>query len=136
MGAASARKTHTRRRTMLDSYFEQEKERDKIGLPPLPLTPAEVEEVCRNLEKPDPDQAGLLHDLLQNRVSPGVDPSAKVKAAWLASAAKGKVKSPAVSRGGAVRMLGTMLGGYNVEPLVEALSDNAIASAAAEALEK
>ncbi|MCX6569931.1 MAG: bifunctional aconitate hydratase 2/2-methylisocitrate dehydratase [Candidatus Aminicenantes bacterium] len=121
---------------MLDSYFEQEKERAKIGLPPLPLTPAEVEEVCRNLEKPDPGQAALLHGLLENRVSPGVDPSAKVKAAWLASVAKGKVKSPAVSRDDAVRMLGTMLGGYNVEPLVEALSDNVIAPAAAEALKR
>ncbi|HUT08405.1 MAG TPA: hypothetical protein VMY15_06130, partial [Candidatus Latescibacteria bacterium] len=78
---------------MLDSYFEQEKERAKIGLPPLPLTPAEVEEVCRNLEKPDPGKGGLLHGLLENRVSPGVDPSAKVKAAWLASVAKGTVKS-------------------------------------------
>ncbi|MCJ7487366.1 MAG: bifunctional aconitate hydratase 2/2-methylisocitrate dehydratase [Candidatus Aminicenantes bacterium] len=121
---------------MLDSYFEQEKERAKIGLPPLPLTPAEVEEVCRNLEKPDTGPSGLLHDLLQNRVSPGVDPSAKVKAAWLASVAKGKVESPAVSLGGAVRMLGTMLGGYNVEPLVEALSDNTVAAAAADALKK
>lgn len=121
---------------MLDSYFEQEKERAKIGLPPLPLMPAEVEEVCRNLEKPDPGQAALLHGLLENRVSPGVDPSAKVKAAWLGSVAKGKAKSPAVSRDDAVRMLGTMLGGYNVEPLVEALSDNDIAPAAAEALKR
>ena len=121
---------------MLDSYFEQEKERAKAGLPPLPLTPAEVEEVCRNLEKPDPDQAVLLRGLLENRVSPGVDPSAKVKAEWLAAVAKGEVKSPAVSRDDAVRMLGTMLGGYNVEPLVEALSDKDIAPAAAEALKR
>jgi len=121
---------------MLGPYFEQEKERAKTGLPPLPLIPAEVEEVCRNLEQPEPGQAALLRGLLENRVSPGVDPSAKVKAAWLASVAKGKVKSPAVSRGDAVRMLGTMLGGYNVEPLVEALSDNDMAPAAAEALKK
>jgi aconitate hydratase 2/2-methylisocitrate dehydratase len=121
---------------MLDSYFEQEKERAKIGLPPPPLTPAEVEEVCRNLEKPAPDQAALLRGLLENRVSPGVDPAAKVKAEWLAAVAKRSVKSPAVSRDDAVRMLGTMLGGYNVEPLVEALSDNDIAPAAAEALKR
>jgi aconitate hydratase 2/2-methylisocitrate dehydratase len=121
---------------MLDSYFEQEKERAKAGLPPLPLTPAEVEEVCRNLEKPGADQAALLRGLLENRVSPGVDPSAKVKAEWLAAVAKRSVKSPAVSRDDAVRMLGTMLGGYNVEPLVEALSDNDIAPAAAEALKR
>ena len=81
---------------MLDSYFEQEKERAKAGLPPLPLTPAEVEEVCRNLEKPDPGQTAILHELLENRVAPGVDPSAKVKAEWLAAVAKGSVRSPAV----------------------------------------
>ena len=121
---------------MLDSYFEQEKERAKAGLPPLPLTPSEVEEVCRNLEKPAADQAALLRGLLENRVSPGVDPSAKVKAEWLAAVAERSVKSPAVSRDDAVRMLGTMLGGYNVEPLVEALSDNDIAPAAAEALKR
>jgi aconitate hydratase 2/2-methylisocitrate dehydratase len=121
---------------MLDPYFELEKERAKIGLPPLPLTPAEVEDVCRSLETPDPGKAALLRGLLENRVSPGVDPSAKVKAEWLAAVAKGKVKSPAVSRDDAVRMLGTMLGGYNVEPLVEALSDNDIAPAAAEALKR
>jgi aconitate hydratase 2/2-methylisocitrate dehydratase len=108
----------------------------KIGLPPLPLTPPEIEEVCMNLEKPGPGQAGLLLGLLENRVSPGVDPSAKVKAEWLAAVAKGKVESPAVSRGEAVRILGTMLGGYNVEPLVEALSDKGIAPAAAEALKR
>ena len=73
---------------MLDSYFEQEKERAKIGLPPLPLTPAEVEEVCKGLEKPEPSQAAIHRGLLENRVAPGVDPSAKVKAAWLASVVK------------------------------------------------
>lgn len=121
---------------MLDSYFEQEKERAKLGLPPLPLTPAEVEEVCQGLEKAEPSQAALLRGLLENRVAPGVDPSAKVKAGWLAGVAKGEVGSPAVSREDAFRMLGTMLGGYNVEPLVEALSDKSIAAAAAEALKK
>jgi aconitate hydratase 2/2-methylisocitrate dehydratase len=121
---------------MMNSYFAQEKERAKIGLPPLPLTPAEVEEVCKGLEKPEPSQAAVLHGLLENRVSPGVDPSAKVKAPWLASVVKGKVVSPAVSKEDAVRMLGTMLGGYNVEPLVEALADKDISPAAAAALKK
>jgi len=121
---------------MLDSYFEQEKERAKAGLPPFALTPAEVEDVCLGLEQPEPGQAAGLRSLLENRVSPGVDPSAKVKAGWLASVAKGNVESPAVSREDAVRMLGSMLGGYNVEPLVEALSDKTIAAAAAEALKK
>ncbi|RPJ03091.1 MAG: bifunctional aconitate hydratase 2/2-methylisocitrate dehydratase, partial [Candidatus Aminicenantes bacterium] len=121
---------------MLDSYFAMEKERAQIGLPPLPLTPQEVEEVCRGLESADKEAGARLRGLLENRVSPGVDPAAKVKADWLAAVAKGTVKSPAVTRQDAVRVLGTMLGGYNVGPLVEALSDDAIAAAAAEALKK
>jgi len=121
---------------MLESYFEQEKERAKAALPPLPLTPAEAEDVCRFLEKPETGKVGVMLDLLRNRVSPGVDPAAKVKAGWLTRAAQGKVPSPAVSRTDAVFLLGTMLGGYNVEPLVSFLDDRDLAAAAAEALKK
>jgi aconitate hydratase 2/2-methylisocitrate dehydratase len=121
---------------MQESYFEQEKERAKAGLPPLPLTPAEIEDVCRFLEKPEVGKAGVFLDLLRNRVSPGVDPAAKVKAGWLTRVAQGKVPSPAVSRTDAVSLLGTMLGGYNVEPLVTFLDDRDLAAAAAEALKK
>jgi aconitate hydratase 2 / 2-methylisocitrate dehydratase len=121
---------------MLEAYFEMEKERAKAGLPPLPLTPAEVEEVCRGLEKPEPGREAVLLGLLENRVAPGVDPSAKAKSAWLAALIKGNAASPVVSKKEAVRLLGTMLGGYNVDPLVEALSDKDLAPAAAEALKK
>jgi len=121
---------------MLDAYFEMEKERSAAGLPPLPLTPQEVGEVCQELETADKQQGALLRGLLENRVAPGVDPAAKVKAEWLAAVARGTVLSPAVSRRDAVAILGTMLGGYNIEPLVEALSDATIAPAAAEALKK
>src|SRR5665647_1526169 len=121
---------------MLEAYFMMEKERAETGLPPLALTPQEVEEVCKGLESTDKDAGARLRGLLENRVPPGVDPAAEVKAGWLAAVAKGVVKSPAVSRQDAVRILGTMLGGYNVEPLVEALSDASIAAAAAEALKK
>jgi len=121
---------------MLDAYYEMEKQRAKEGLPPLPLTPAEVEEVCKGLETVDKERGAKLRGLLENRVSPGVDPAAKVKADWLAAVGKGTIKSPAVSRQDAVAILGTMLGGYNVGPLVEALSDPSIAAAAAEALKK
>ncbi len=121
---------------MLDAYFDMEKERAKSGLPPLPLTPPEAEEVCQGLESADPRMGALLRGLLENRVAPGVDPAAQVKAEWLAAVAGGTVKSPAVSREDAVRVLGTMLGGYNVGPLVAALSDPAIAAAAAEALKR
>jgi len=121
---------------MLESYFEQEKERAKAGLPSLPLTPPEVEGVCRFLEKPEAGKTEIFLTLLRNRVSPGVDPAAKVKAAWLTRVAQGKVPSPAVSRSDAVFLLGTMLGGYNVEPLVAFLNDRDLAAPAAEALKK
>jgi aconitate hydratase 2 / 2-methylisocitrate dehydratase len=121
---------------MLDAYFEMEKERARAGLPPLPLTPPEVGEVCKGLETADQANGAALRGLLENRVAPGVDPAAKVKAEWLAAVAKGTVKSEVVPRQDAVRILGTMLGGYNVDPLVEALADPAIAAAAADALKK
>jgi aconitate hydratase 2/2-methylisocitrate dehydratase len=121
---------------MLDAYYEMEKERAKAGLPPLALTPPEVEEVCKGLESADKTNGARLRGLLEDRVAPGVDPAAQVKAGWLAAVAKAAVKSPAVSRQDAVRILGTMLGGFNVDPLVEALADPAIAAAAAAALKK
>jgi aconitate hydratase 2/2-methylisocitrate dehydratase len=119
---------------MLEDYFKHAQERAALGIPPQPLTPAQTEEVCRLLEDPPQDKAGLLLDLLTNRVSPGVDPAAKVKAEWLARAATGTVKSPALSSPEAVRLLGTMLGGYNVGSLLALLGDEALAKAAAEAL--
>jgi aconitate hydratase 2/2-methylisocitrate dehydratase len=121
---------------MLEAYFEQEKERGGKGVPPLPLTPAEVGEICAFLEKPATGETELFLDLLRNRVTPGVDPAAKVKAEWLARVASGSVKSPAVSKADAVLLLGTMLGGYNVGPLVSLLEDRALAPGAAEALKK
>jgi len=119
---------------MLDSYFKHEKERKEKGIPPLPLTPAQTEEVCSLLENPPQEKKELLVNLLKNRISPGVDPAAKVKADWLAKLAKGKVSSPLISKGEAVFILGTMLGGYNVKPLLEFLEDEELAPTAAEAL--
>ena len=65
---------------MLEAYSTMEKERAKAGLPPLALTPQEVEEVCKGLESADKDAGARLRGLLENRVPPGVDPAAKVKA--------------------------------------------------------
>ncbi len=121
---------------MLDAYHAMEKERSQAGLPPLALTPAEVEEVCKALETAAKDEGAGLRSLLENRVPPGVDAAAKIKADWLAAVARGERTSPAVSRAGALALLGTMLGGYNVDPLVQALSDPAVAGTAAEALKK
>ena len=83
---------------MLESYFKHLAERQKQGVPPLPLNPEETEEVCKLLENPPASKEELLLNLLKNRVSPGVDPSAKVKAAWLTKVAKGEIRSPLLSK--------------------------------------
>jgi aconitate hydratase 2/2-methylisocitrate dehydratase len=119
---------------MLESYFKHETERQKQGIPPLPLNPEETREVCKLLENPPAGEEELLLNLLRNRVSPGVDPSAKVKAAWLTKVAKGEVSSPLLSKAAAVFMLGTMLGGYNIGPLLDFLEDKELAGESAEAL--
>lgn len=119
---------------MLESYFKHEEERKALGIPPLPLNPEQTAEVCQNLENPPQDKKEVLLHLIRSRVSPGVDPAAEVKAAWLAKVARGEVKSSAMSREEAIRLLGTMLGGFNVGPLVALLEDKALAPKAAEAL--
>lgn len=121
---------------MLESYFKQEAERQAQGIPPLPLNPEGTEELCRLLENPPKDKEDLLMKLLNERVAPGVDPAAKVKAAWLTKVAKSKVSSPLLTKKDAALLLGTMLGGYNVEPLIEFLEDKELASEAAEALKQ
>jgi aconitate hydratase 2/2-methylisocitrate dehydratase len=121
---------------MWETYFEHEKERAALGIPPLPLDPSQTEEICRFLEKPAGRPAEPILGLLENRVSPGVDPAAKVKADWLDRIARGEAASPAVSREKAVFLLGTMLGGYNVGPLVSLLEDPELGAAAAEGLKK
>jgi aconitate hydratase 2 / 2-methylisocitrate dehydratase len=119
---------------MLDTYLKQEAERRKLGIPPLPLNPEQTGEVCRFLESPPAGKEEFLLNLLKNRVSPGVDPAAKVKAEWLAKVGRGEARSPVVSKKEAVFLLGTMLGGYNVDPLVELLDDPELGPDAAEAL--
>jgi aconitate hydratase 2/2-methylisocitrate dehydratase len=119
---------------MLERYEKAAAERLALGIPPLPLSPDETAEVCRGLENPPAGRTGELVALLRDRVSPGVDPAAQVKAEWLARAARGEVRTPAIAPEEAVFMLGTMLGGYNVGPLVEFLGHDKLASAAAEAL--
>ena len=121
---------------MLESYFEHEAERQKQGVPPLPLSPEETEEVCKLLENPPPGKEELLLSLLRNRVSPGVDASAKVKAAWLTKIAEREISSPLLSKTEAVFLLSTMLGGYNIEPLLGFLEDEELAGVSAKALKQ
>jgi aconitate hydratase 2/2-methylisocitrate dehydratase len=119
---------------VIDAYLQHEAERKAQGIPAKPLDPDQTRELCKLLEAPPAGKEALLRDLLENRVAPGVDPSAEVKAAFLADVAKGARRSPVVSRKDAVRLLGTMMGGYNVAPLVAALSDPELADEAARGL--
>jgi len=121
---------------MLESYFKHEAERQKQGVPPLPLSPEETEEVCKLLENQHAGKEELLLNLLRNRVSPGVDASAKVKAAWLTKVAEREISSPLLSKTEAVFLLGTMLGGYNIEPLLGFLEDEELAGESAKALKQ
>ncbi|MBU1475285.1 MAG: bifunctional aconitate hydratase 2/2-methylisocitrate dehydratase [Acidobacteria bacterium] len=119
---------------MIDDYLKHEAERRKMGIPPLPLSPELTEEVCRILENPPDDKKNFFLDLLSERISPGVDPAAEVKARWLLQAALGEKKSPFVSPSTAVSLLGTMLGGYNVDPLLRLLESGPLQEDAAAAL--
>ncbi len=119
---------------MIEAYLAHEKERAAQGIPALPLTPEQTTGLCDLLVNPPAGKEAFLLTLLKERVSPGVDPAAEVKAAFLADIVAGKKKSPLVSPVDAVRILGTMMGGYNVAPLVAALSNAALADEAACAL--
>ncbi len=121
---------------MLESYFEHKKERERQGIPPLPLNSEQTSEVCRLLENPPSGQEETLLHLLSERIPPGVDAAARVKAEWLTKVAKGEIFSPLIDKKKAVFFLGTMMGGYNVEPLVNFLEDAELQESAAEALKK
>ena len=117
---------------MLQAYRKHVEERATQGLPPLPLDAKQVAELVELL-KQNKDAKELL-DLLVHRVPPGVDQAAYVKAAFLADVAKGKAKCAAISREYATGLLGTMLGGYNIQPLIDLLDDAVTAPAATKAL--
>ena len=117
------------------TYEAEVNERAKLGVPPLPLDAKKTAEVVELLKKEEGEQAFLV-DLIANRVPPGVDEAAYVKAAFLNDIASKKITCKAISPVYAVELLGTMFGGYNVQPLVDALnsSDDAVARAACHAL--
>ena len=119
---------------MLDSYFEHEKARKDQNIPPLPLNPEQTSAVCRLLEDPPEGKEDLLFNLLSQRIAPGVDPASKVKAEWLTNIVTGASESPVVSKEQAVLLLGTMLGGYNIAPLIDLLDNTELADKAADAL--
>ena len=121
--------------SFFQTYEIEVKERAILGVPPLPLDAKKTAQVVELLTKEEGDQAFLV-DLLANRVPPGVDEAAYVKAAFLNDIASKKLSCKAISAVYAVELLGTMFGGYNVQPLIDALSspDEGVARAACAAL--
>lgn len=121
---------------MLEAYRQHAAERAALGIPPLPLNAKQVEELVELLKNPPAGEEETLVELITHRVPPGVDDAAKVKASFLAAVAEGDVKSPLISRAKATELLGTMLGGYNVKPMIDLLGDAEVGTVAAEGLKK
>lgn len=122
---------------MLKSYRKHFESRAALGIPPLPLNAEQTLQLCELLENPPQDIEALsLLELLRDRVPPGVDGAAYVKAGFLTACANDRIHSPLITPVDAVKLLGTMLGGYNINPLIELLQskDSEIALAASKAL--
>ncbi|EKT55903.1 bifunctional aconitate hydratase 2/2-methylisocitrate dehydratase [Providencia sneebia] len=119
---------------MLEEYRKHVAERAAQGIVPKPLDAAQVAALVELLKNPPKGEEEFLLDLLINRVPPGVDEAAYVKAGFLAALAKGETTSPLITPEKAVELLGTMQGGYNIHALIEALDDAKLAPIAAKAL--
>jgi len=121
---------------MLNAYRQHVAERAALGIPALPLSAQQTAELIELLKNPPAGEEAFLADLIANRVPAGVDDAAKVKASYLAAVAFGSEKCALISREKATELLGTMLGGYNIHPLIELLDDAQVGGIAAEALKK
>ncbi|MDD2669394.1 bifunctional aconitate hydratase 2/2-methylisocitrate dehydratase, partial [Zoogloea sp.] len=121
---------------MLEAYRQHVAERAALGIPPLPLSKQQTQSLVELLQNPPAGEEAFLVDLLTYRVPAGVDDAAKVKAEFLAKVAKGELACALVSKVKATELLGTMLGGYNVKPLIDLLGEAETGAAAAEGLKK
>lgn len=119
---------------MLKEYRKHVAERAALGIAAKPLDTAQTAELIELLKNPPVEEVEFLLDLLSHRVPLGVDEAAYVKASFLAAVAKSEVNSPLITPGKAVELLGTMQGGYNIYPLIDALDDENLASIAVQAL--
>ncbi|MFC3396625.1 bifunctional aconitate hydratase 2/2-methylisocitrate dehydratase [Brenneria rubrifaciens] len=119
---------------MLEEYRKHVADRAALGIVPKPLDATQMAALVESLKNPPAGEKDVLLDLLANRVPPGVDEAAYVKAGFLAAVAKGETASPLVTQEKAVELLGTMQGGYNIHPLIDALDSGALAPIAAKAL--
>ena len=121
---------------MLKAYRDHVAERAALGIPPLPLSAQQTGELIELLKNPPKGEDATLVELITHRVPAGVDDAAKVKASYLAAVAFGKEKTPLITRETATKLLGTMLGGYNISPLIDLLDDATVGGIAAEGLKK
>ena len=116
---------------MLEAYREHVAERAALGIPPKPLTPEQVADLVELLKAPPAGEEQTLLELITDRVPPGVDEAAYVKAGFLTAITQGKASSPLIDKIHAVKLLGNMHGGYNIETLVKLLDNAELAEAAA-----
>jgi aconitate hydratase 2/2-methylisocitrate dehydratase len=119
---------------MIDAYLKHEAARATKGIPALPLNAEQTAELCKLLINPPTGKEDFLLHLFKERIAPGVDESTEVKAEFLGQLLRSELSSPLISKSDAIEILGTMMGGYNVTVLVEAIQDPALAEEAAEAL--
>ena len=121
---------------MLEGYAQHVAERAALGIPPLPLSARQTAELIELLKAPPPGEEAQLLALITHRVPAGVDDAAMVKASYLAAVAHGTEVCALIDRVRATELLGTMLGGYNIGPLIDLLDDAAVGAAVAQALKK
>lgn len=119
---------------VLEAYRKHVEERAAEGIPPLPLDAQQVADLVELIKNPPAGEEDYIMDLLVNRVPPGVDQAAYVKAAFLTDIAEGKISVDLIDRPKATFLLGTMLGGYNIEPLIKLLDYPETAEEAVKAL--
>ena len=119
---------------MLEAYRKHVEERAAEGVVPKPLDAHQVAELVELVKNPPAGEEEFILNLLENRIPPGVDEAAYVKAGFLDAVAKGEVKSPILSAERALELLGTMQGGYNIEPLIRQLDNEQMAPLAVKAL--
>ncbi len=133
-GGRKALYNESEENVVLDEYRKHVAERAAQGIVPKPLDASQMAALVELLKNPPAGEEEFLSDLLINRVPPGVDEAAYVKASFLAAIAKGETTSPLVTPEKAIELLGTMQGGYNIHPLIEALDNEKLAPIAAKAL--
>ena len=119
---------------MLEAYRAHVAERAELGIVPKPLDPQQTADLVELLKNPPAGEEEILIELLTHRVPAGVDESAYVKAGFLTAVVSGEAESPLIDKATALTLLGTMLGGYNIKPMIESLSVPELADIAIEAL--